>query len=126
MQTRTATRDDIDDVLQVLDAAALETDRELARESVASGCAVVAVEERRLLGAAVCVPAESGVRIEAIAVRKRRQAQGIGTALVEALLNRNDRAVAEFGDRVRPFYESLGFEIEPVTAERYRGVWIVE
>jgi len=121
MQIRTATPADIDDILQILDAATLETDPELTRESVATGRTVVAVEDGRLLGAAVCVPADSGVRIDAIAVRKRRQAQGIGTALVEAILEDHERVVAEFDEGVRPFYESLEFQIEPTSDGRYRG-----
>ena len=122
MQIRSATSGDIDDVLQLLDAAALETDRELTRESIANERAVVAVEKGRLLGAAVCVPESSGIRIDAIAVRKRRQAQGLGTALVERIVEDHERVVAAFDERVRPFYASLGFEIEPIEDEdRYRG-----
>jgi GNAT superfamily N-acetyltransferase len=122
MQVRAATREDCDDILQILDAAALETDRELTHESIAAGRTVVAVEEGRLLGTAVCVSTESDVRIEAIAVRKRRKGQGIGTALVERVLEDHDRVVAEFDERVRPFYESLGFEIETTENGRFRGV----
>jgi len=121
MQIRTAIPDDLDAILQILDAAALETDRKLTRESVAAGRTVVAVEEGRLLGAAVCSPAESGVQIDAIAVRKRRQAQGVGTALVEVIVEDHKCVIAEFDERVRPFYESLGFEIEPTSDGRLRG-----
>jgi N-acetylglutamate synthase-like GNAT family acetyltransferase len=122
MQVRVATLDDLDDVEQILDAAALETDRERTRASIRARETVVAVEGGRLLGAAVCIPEASGVRIDAIAVRKRRQAQGLGTALVERIVEDHERVVAAFDERVRPFYASLGFEIEPIEDEdRYRG-----
>jgi N-acetylglutamate synthase-like GNAT family acetyltransferase len=121
MQVRTAIPGDLDAIMQLLDAAALETDRERTRTSIQAGETVVAVEEGRLLGAVVCVPAATGVRINAIAVRKRRQAQGIGTALVEAILDEHERVVAEFDENVRPFYESLGFEIESLSDGRFRG-----
>jgi GNAT superfamily N-acetyltransferase len=122
MQIRPATLSELDDIMQLLDAAALETDRAATRESIESERTVVAVEEGRLLGAAVCVPELPGVRIDAIAVRKRRQAQGIGTALVERVVAEDERVVAEFDERVRPFYESLGFEIRSNGCGRLRGV----
>lgn len=122
MQVRTATTDDLEDLLQILDAAALETDPGRTRRSIERDRTVVAVEDGHLLGTAVAVPAYSSVEIDAIAVRKRRQGQGIGTALVEALLAEHERVVAEFDERVRPFYASLDFEIESVSeSNRFRG-----
>jgi hypothetical protein len=41
---------------------------------------------------------------------------------VETALDRLGPLVAEFDDHVRPFYEALGFRIEPIGSDRYRGV----
>jgi GNAT superfamily N-acetyltransferase len=112
MRIRTATPDDLDAVMRLLDGAMLETDRERTRRSIEAGETVVAVEDGRLLGATVAVPEEPGVRIDAVSVRRRRRGRGIGTALIESLVEEHDRVVAEFDERVRPFYESLEFEIE--------------
>jgi len=131
---------DLANVLGVLDAAALETDSERVRASIDRGETLVAVRvgsavepdfpDRLVLGALVLVDDE----IDAVAVRRRRRDQGIGRALVAAAADRRDRLVAEFDASVRPFYEQLGFAIEPVgadgdagddangDAERYRGV----
>lgn len=72
----------------------------------------------RVLGAL----ALDGDEIAAVAVRPGRRGRGIGPALTEAAAERRDRLVAEFDPRVRPFYEALGFEIEPAGGDRYRGV----
>lgn len=66
---------------------------------------------------------EPGARVDAVAVRRARRGQGIGSALVRAASERHPRITAEFDASVRPFYESLEFEIEPVEegADRFRG-----
>ncbi|WP_159904606.1 GNAT family N-acetyltransferase [Salinirussus salinus] len=116
---REATVADLPDVLNVVDGAALRVDVDSLRERIASGDVLVAVEEGRVLGTLVL----DGDRIAAVAVRRGRRDQGIGTALVEAAADRRDRLVAEFDARVRPFWESLGFDIEPADEpDRYRGV----
>ena len=64
-----------------------------------------------------------GSKIDAVAVRRRRRGQGIGTALVEAASDRRGRVTAAFDADVRPFYEALGFAIQPLSeSDRYRGV----
>jgi GNAT superfamily N-acetyltransferase len=61
--------------------------------------------------------------VTAVAVRPNRRGQGIGSALVAEALRREGRLVAEFDRRVRPFWEALDFEIEPITgSDRLRGV----
>ncbi|WP_436907333.1 GNAT family N-acetyltransferase [Halosimplex marinum] len=131
---RPATTEDLTGVLGVLDAAALETDADRVRASVAGGDSFVAVRDGSgesagggtVLGALVLVDCEgaASAEIDAVAVRRRRRGRGIGRALVAAAADRYDRLVAEFDPKVRPFYESLGFEIGAAEGERdrYRGV----
>ena len=125
IRVRQAEPSEIETILAILDGAVLETDRDVVRRSISNGRTLVAVEDDRMLGAVVACPADTGVRIDAIAVRKRRQDQGIGTVLVNRLLDHHGRVVAEFGERVRAFYESLAFEISGREAGRYRGVGTV-
>jgi GNAT superfamily N-acetyltransferase len=98
--------------LNVLDAAMLETDR------VDEGTLLVAVDEGSVVGALVLV----GERVDAVAVRRRRRGQGVGSALVELASERREQLVAEFDAGVRPFYESLGFAVQSVGEGRLRGV----
>lgn len=117
---RPATVDDLPGVMTVFDAAVLETDVETVRAAIDADDVLVAAVEDRILGALLLV----GEEIEAVAVRRNRRGQGIGSALVTAAAERRERLVAAFDPRVRPFYESLGFEIEPTDEPgRYRGVW---
>lgn len=119
MHVREATIDDLPAIMTVLDGALLELEVALVRDAIDHDDALVAVEGSRVLGALVVV----GEEIEAVAVRRMRRDQGIGSALVAAAAERRDRLVAEFDPRVRPFWASLGFEIEPADEpERYRGV----
>ena len=124
MHVRTATADEIPAVMNVLDGAVLSIAVETVRAGAEDGGTLVAVSDgdpgaERVLGALVL----DDTHIEAVAVRRRRRGQGIGTALVEAALDRRDRITAEFDADVRPFYEALGFAIEPLDEpDRYRGV----
>lgn len=123
MEVRPATSREYDPLTALLDGAMLETDADRTRVAIADDRALVAVESGRLLGALVAVPEPVGVEIDAVAVRRRRRGQGIGTALLERARERYGRLRATFDAAVRPFYESLGFEIEQVREGRYRGVW---
>jgi GNAT superfamily N-acetyltransferase len=115
--------DELAAVLGVLDGGALETDADGVRASIDRGETLVAVPvtdatDGTMVGALVL----DGCEIRAVAVRRRRRGQGIGSALVETAASRRDRLVAEFDEGVRPFYEALGFAIEPVAQPgRYRG-----
>ncbi|WP_435348388.1 GNAT family N-acetyltransferase [Haloarchaeobius sp. HRN-SO-5] len=117
VSVRTARPGEAQAVAGVLDAAMLRTDElgpALARDDV-----LVATAGERLLGALVLVPRDgdgspSRLHVDAVAVRPNRRGQGIGRALVEAAADRCDaeqRLTAGFGANVRPFYESLGFEV---------------
>ena len=118
MHVQEATSEDLPAVMTVFDSALLETDAETVREATERGDVLLAVRGDRILGACLLV----GEEIEAVAVRQKRRDQGIATALVEAAAEERDRLVAEFDARVRPFWDSLGFEIEPIGDDRYRGV----
>lgn len=120
MDIRVARLDDLPTVMNVLDGALLAADATTVHERIECGAVLVAVAESRVLGALVL----DGREIDAIAVRRARRGQEIGTELVEAAIDSIDgELTAEFHRRVRPFYESLGFAIEPVNEpNRFRGV----
>jgi len=117
VHVREARPDERDAIAAVLDAAMLRTDSlgsALDRDDV-----LAAVAEERVLGALVLVQAEDAGgehrHVDAVAVRPNRRGQGIGSALVADALDRcgpEERLTAAFDADVRPFYESLGFDIE--------------
>jgi len=130
---REARPGDLASVLGVLDAAALRTDRDRARASIDRGDTLVAVRvgsatdpdtpDRPVLGALVLV----GDEIEAVAVRRRQRDRGVGRALVARAADRRDRLVAAFDANVCPFYETVGFDVSPLSgpdrdADRYRAI----
>jgi len=129
MRVREATEADLPAVMNVLDGAALEIGVPTVRTGIAGDGTLISVsggsgadatpESDRILGALVL----DDTHIEAVAVRRRRRGQGIGTALVEAALDRRDCVTAEFDADVRPFYEALGFDVMPLDDEdaRFRG-----
>ena len=97
----------------VLNAAMLSVDD----DALGRGTTLVAAADGRVVGALVL----DGEHIAAVAVRPGRRGQGVGTALVEAAAARRDRLTADFDSGVRPFYESLGFDVERSDG-RCRGV----
>lgn len=104
-------------ILRILDGAMLETDSEGIEAAIDRGETLVAHENDRILGALVF----DGSHIEAVAVRRNRRDQGIGSALVGAAAARTNRLTATFASNARPFYESLGFEIESRDEGRLYG-----
>lgn len=116
---RRARPDDHLDVMRMLDGAMLSADAERIRDRIDDGAVLVATVADRVVGALV----RDGDRVTAVATRRRYRDRGVGTALVLAALDDRDRLVAEFDPDVRPFYESLGFDIETVDGdeERLRG-----
>ena len=126
VDVRPATGDDLPAVMNVLDAAMLEVDASAVRDRIAGsdggGGVLVAVAGERVLGACVVDPSDgAGGHVEAIAIRPGRRDQGIGSALVEAAVERWGPLAADFDEDVRPFYESLGFEVEQIGEGRLRG-----
>lgn len=111
-------------VANVLDAAALAVDHSRLAEIIDRGDVLVAVAGTgettdRIVGVLVL----EGRNITAVAVRRRRRDQGIGTAIVEEAANRRETLLAEFETDVRPFWESVGFAVTPRPAStRCRGV----
>lgn len=119
MDTRTATTDDLLAVLTVLDGALLQVDLADLRRAVAGERVLVAVSSA---GTVLGVLVLDGSEITAIAVRRRRRDQGVGTALVAAAARRRDTLHAAFDRRVLSFWRSVGFEVESLDAsDRFRG-----
>lgn len=116
MRVREARPDEHAAAMAVLDAAMLDTDAASVRERIPRDVLVAVAGDDRVFGALVL----AGDEIEAVAVRPGRRGQGIGTALVEAAARRRGRLTAEFDADLRPFYEKLGFEVEPVAGEAGR------
>lgn len=111
-------------VMNVLDGGALEVDADRVRDGIDDDRVLIAADGDRVLGALLLTPEGTAgtAEIEAVAVRRARRGQGLGTALVRAAADRHDRLVAGFDERVRPFWTALGFEIEPGDRPgRYRG-----
>ena len=131
MRVRLATPDDHLTVLRIVNGAMLEIDAGAVEQAIDAGNVLVAAAENRVLGTAVLEPkgasepTETSAHIDAIAVRRARRGQGIGRELVEFAAERFGTLTAECDPRVRPFYESLGFDIEERVAEdgreRLRG-----
>lgn len=122
MHVRTATPEDVPSVLNITDGALLQVEISSLKSAIESHAVLVAVtgeeDEERLLGALVL----DGSEITALAVRRRRRGQGIGTTLVEAAAERRDELVAEFDERVEAFWQSAGFDVTTLQgSNRYRG-----
>lgn len=120
LAVREAILDDHEDAMFLLDGAMLDADAEAVRRRIDAGSVLLADADGRVVG--VCVL--DGREIDQIAVRRERRGRGVGTTLVESAAERVDGAVAaEFGERVRAFYDSLGFEVREAESEgRFRGV----
>lgn len=111
---RKARSDEFSAVMRIVESALLEIDPGDVDGAIERDAVLVAVSEGHVRGALVL---DDG-RMEAIAVNRTHRAKGIGSALVRAAAERGP-LVAEFRPEIRPFYESLGFEIE--CDERCRG-----
>jgi len=120
IRVREGDPDELVAVMRVLDAGLLEADAGEVRDRLGAGDCLVAEASDRVVGAL----ALDGDYIETVAVSPSRRDRGVGTQLVRAALGRRGRLVADFDGGVRPFYESLGFDIEERDGDegRFRGV----
>ena len=133
---REAQADDALDVRRVLDGALLDVPEDLEAR-IRAGEALVAEDERVTEGSAGDGAGEQdgddgsivgalvldGSHVAAVAVRRRRRGSGIGSELVEAAAERVDGPLtADFREEIRPFYESLGFDVEG-DPTRLRGTY---
>ncbi|GAA0650393.1 GNAT family N-acetyltransferase [Salarchaeum japonicum] len=107
-------------VMRVLDGAMLDVDSDTVERRIAAGGVFVADDDHRVVGALLTLPRETGAHVEAIAVRRARRDAGIGSRLVQSAAERWRPLTADFRREVRPFYASLGFDIEE-RGDRYRG-----
>jgi GNAT superfamily N-acetyltransferase len=107
--------------MRVLDGANLEIDAGVVEDRIDAGTVLVADDANRIVGALVAVPRDEGAHVEAVAVRRRRRGQGIGSRLVSRAADRWRPLTANFDPGVKPFYDDLGFDCEQ-RGERYRGV----
>ena len=106
---RPAIEADLVAVMRLLDAAVLEADASVVSDRIDDDAVLVALADSRIVGTLVL----ADTHVDAIAVQQERRGRGIGTELVEAAAASVDGALtADFDDAVRPFYASLGFDIE--------------
>jgi GNAT superfamily N-acetyltransferase len=112
---RHGTERDLLAVLRVLEGAMLDVGANQIRQRTESDEVLVAERDGRVVGALV----RDGDHVEAIAVHPDRRGTGVGRTLIEAALDETGRLTAAFREEVRPFYESLGFDVE----ERDERLW---
>ena len=120
VRIRPARPNEHDAVANVLDGALLDVEPARLWVALDAGEVLVATDDERILGALIL----DGRYVEGIAVRRVRRDRGIGSALVNEAAARVGRVTADFDARVRPFYEALGFSIEPRGDGRFRGALV--
>lgn len=106
---RAATANERAGVRNVIDGAALALEPEALGSALTRGDVLVAESDAGgvVLGALVL----EGEQIRAIAVRRSRRGQGLGTALLEAASAQRERLVAAFDPDLTPFWTSVGFAV---------------
>ena len=119
------------DIVRVLDTAMLQTDVSTLTERIAADAVICARFERTgaVVGAVVVTrPATDTAHIDALAVRRARRGNGIGSALVDCAVAaaRTDRSVRRltvgFDGSLRSLYTGCGFDIaEDGAADRWVG-----
>ncbi|MFB6370311.1 MAG: GNAT family N-acetyltransferase [Haloarculaceae archaeon] len=107
-------------VRNVIDGAALALAPTFLETAIGSDDVLVAVpaEGGVVLGAIVL----DGSVIRAIAVRRRRRNQGLGTALVETAAAQREQLIATFDSSLEPFWMELGFEVIDRDGNRVRAL----
>ena len=115
IEIRHGRESDLLDALRILEGAMLKIGASQIRKRTESGEMLVAEIDGRIVGALV----RDGEHVEAIAVRPQRRGSGVGHRLIKEALAETGGLTVEFREEVRPFYESLGFDIE----EREERLW---
>ncbi len=118
VEIRSARDDEAEDVIAILDGAMLAIDRRDIRRRTGSHDVLVAVEDGEIKGALVLDDEE----INAIAVLRAVRDGGIGRSLVREATARRGDLSARFDERVRPFWEAVGFDVQG-GRERYVGTY---
>lgn len=109
VSVRRAGADDVVPVLRVLHGALLDIESDRVREAVAAGEVLVVEDDGFVVGALV----RDDSHVEAVAIRRERRKQGLGSALVEvAGADADGELSADFRAGLRGFWESLGFVVE--------------
>jgi sulfur carrier protein ThiS/predicted N-acetyltransferase YhbS len=119
------------DIVRVLDAAMLQTDVSALAERIAVDAVICARFERTgaVVGAVVVTrPATDTAHIDALAVRRARRGNGIGSALVDCAVAAASadpavgRVTVGFDDALTSLYTDCGFDIaEDGAADRWVG-----
>ena len=108
------------DIVRVLDAAMLQTDVSALAERIAADAVICARFERTgaVVGAAIMTrPATDTAHIDALAVRRARRGNGIGSALVARAVAAASadpavgRVTVGFDDALTSLYTDCGFDI---------------
>ena len=116
VELRRADPDDAMPVIRVLHGALLEIDGETVRSAAERGDVFVAEDDGWVIGALVL----EDNHIDALAIRRERRKQGLGSALVETAVEEIGGPVtADFRAGVREFWADLGFDIEREGARFY-------
>ena len=120
VSTEPATPADRLDIVRVLDAAMLQTDVSALTERIAADAVICARFERTgaVVGAVIMTrPATDTAHIDALAVRRARRGNGIGSALVARAVAAASadpavgRVTVGFDDALTPLYTDCGFDI---------------
>ncbi|WP_138007627.1 GNAT family N-acetyltransferase [Halalkalirubrum salinum] len=111
---RPAAEDEAIDVIRLFEGALLTVDFDTLRDAIAHGAVFVAVRAERVVGAVSLDLDRDPAHVEAIAVHPSHRRDGIGSQLLAHAASRDGAITAAFDSELRPFYESIGFTIEPL------------
>ena len=110
MRIRRADSADLPGVMNVLDGANLAVDVETVARRIETEHVIVA-ERGAINGVLQAVPRREGVHVEALAVRRRRRRQGVGTELLDAAYGQWGRVTVSCDRELMAFYRSGGFDV---------------
>ncbi|MDY6764275.1 MAG: GNAT family N-acetyltransferase [Halobacteria archaeon] len=121
-RVREGTRDDIQGIMQVLDASLLRADYEEVVELVETElCFVAENEDRKINSCIIAKDRGDEVFITHLATLPPKRRRGLATRLINRLIEvtvSDKRIVAETTEKSRGFYSSLGFKIKEGKATR--------